>query len=282
MVGLIFRRVIQLPVILTVIFLITFTLAWVLPGSPLDREDKPLEADIERAIKARYNLDSPGAFLFKYVQRLMHGDLGPSLAYRDQTVNDIIGAGLPVSALIGLAALNLALILGVGAGIIGAMKPGSAWDLSSLGIALLGISLPTFVTGSVLLFVFAGMLGWFPISGWGTPGHLFLPALTLSLAPAAYIARLVRLGLADVMSSDYIRTARAKGLSPNRVLFDHALKVAFLPVLSFMGPAAAATMTQKRAWPNISSSTAIRVPNVSSSMVLLLLFAQARPRSMAL
>jgi oligopeptide transport system permease protein len=158
-------------------------------------------------------------------------------------VTDIILQGLPVSAALGFFALVLALALGLTAGIAGALKPGSPWDMSSLVIALIGVSLPSFVTASILLTIFAGLLVWFPVSGWGSPMHVVLPAIALSAAPAAYIARLTRLGLADVMSSDFVRTARAKGLSTQTALFNHALKVAFLPVLSFLGPAAAGTMT---------------------------------------
>jgi oligopeptide transport system permease protein len=145
--------------------------------------------------------------------------------------------------MLGAAALFVALHLGLLAGIIGALRPGSLLDTSSLVTALVGVSLPSFVTGSVLLAVFAGLLHWAPAGGWGQPRHLILPALTLGAAPAAYIARLVRLGLADVISSDYIRTARAKGVGEASIVFGHALKVAFLPVLSFLGPAAAAVMT---------------------------------------
>ena len=265
-------RLVQLPIILAVIFAITFSLAWLIPGSPLTRPDghRPPPEIIE-AMEKRYNLDNPWAFAGGYLYNvLLHADFGPSLQYPEQTVADIIGAGLPVSATVGVAALIVALALGLAAGVIGALRPGSVLDLSSLAAALVGVSLPTFVTGAVLLVVFAGLLTWLPVGGWPdwpdlrfwSTGwseyagqgelvgdvvkmgkHLILPAITLAAAPAAYIARLIRLGLADVMSSDFIRTARAKGLSVNQALFRHALKVAFLPVLSFLGPAAAATMT---------------------------------------
>ena len=134
-------------------------------------------------------------------------------------------------------------MLGTTAGLIGAWRPRSWLDGWTLTLTLVGISLPSFVTGTVLLVVFAGLLRWLPIGGWVSPRDMILPAITLGLAPAAYIARLVRLGLADVMSSDYLRTAYAKGVSHPRALFKHALKVAYLPVLSFLGPAAAAAMT---------------------------------------
>ena len=241
---LIAARLVQFPLIVVVVFVVTFALSWVLPGSPLERpEGRRPDPQVEEAMKRQYNLHSPWAFAVSYVWSVLHGDFGPSLQYRDQTVNALLAEGLPVSALLGLLALVVALLLGLGAGVAGAWRPGSLLDGSSLIMALLGVSLPTFVTGSVLLALFAGVLRLFPVGGWGTPAHLVLPALTLAVMPAAYIARLTRLGLADVLGADYIRTARAKGLSPQRVLFKHALKVAFLPVLSFLGPAAAATMT---------------------------------------
>ncbi|MEM7626592.1 MAG: ABC transporter permease [Planctomycetota bacterium] len=244
MTHLIFWRLLQLPLILTVIFLVTFTLVWILPGSPLDREDgRRPPPEVERTMLAQYNLDSPQSFLTGYVRGLAKGDFGPSLQYRGQPVRGILAKGLPVSMSLGVAALVVALFLGTFAGVMGALRPGSPLDSASLGLTLLGISLPNFVTGTILLVVFAGLLRWVPVGGWTSPVDMILPAITLGLAPAAYIARLVRLGLADIMSADYIRTARAKGLSQTKALFKHALKVAYLPVLSFLGPAAASVMT---------------------------------------
>ena len=245
MLAMIARRLGQAALVLVAVFLVTFVLAWVAPGSPLEpAEGRRPPPEVVEAMKRQYNLHSPWAFLGSYVRGVVtRGTLGPSLSYQDQTVNQIIARGLPVSAQLGAAALLLAVVIGVGAGVVGALRPGSAWDGASLGLALVGVSLPAFVTGSVLLVVFAGLLRWFPVGGWGRPQDLVLPAVTLSLMPAAYIARLVRLGLADVMSSDFVRTARAKGLSEWRIVTRHALKVAFLPVLSFLGPAAAATLT---------------------------------------
>jgi len=243
--ALIIRRLLQLPLILAVVFLVTLTLAWIVPGDPLSREDgRRPDPAVEEAMRRQYNLDSPVRFAGSYLTNLvLRGDMGPSLQYQDQRVGTIIAHNLPVSARLGVAALCLAILIGTGAGVIGALRPGSAWDFSSLAVALIGISLPNFVTGSALLFVFAVLLAWFPVGGWGTPSQVILPALTLSLIPAAYIARLVRLGLADVMSSDFVRTARAKGLTRKQALFRHALKVAYLPVLSYLGPAAASAMT---------------------------------------
>ena len=167
-------------------------------------------------------------------------------------MGDIIASGLRVSLTVGLAAIPLALLIGIVAGVLGALRPGSPLDLASLSVALMGVSLPSFVTGTLLLLLFAGVLGVLPAGGWPEGGwsdpigllpRLLLPALTLAVLPAAYIARLIRLGLADVMTSDFIRTARAKGLSRHQTLFRHALKVALLPVVSYLGPAAAGALT---------------------------------------
>jgi oligopeptide transport system permease protein len=245
MLRLIFSRLLQLPLILGVIFAVTFTLAWLIPGNPLEQpEGKRPPQEIQDAMLRQYNLDSPGRFAVSYLKSLLlEGDFGPSLNHRDWRVGQIIASGMPVSALLGLSAIVIALGLGVVTGAVGALYPRSPVDLGSMAVALLGISLPTFVTGTALLLLFGGVLQWAPVGGWESPGHLILPAITLGLPPAAYIARLVRLGLADVISSDYVRTARAKGLGPHAVVFRHAMKVAFLPVLSFLGPAAASAMT---------------------------------------
>lgn len=245
MLRLALSRLLQLPLILAVVFTVTFALAWMIPGNPLERpEGQRPPPEVQQAMLRQYNLDSPWRFATAYLKGvLLHGDLGPSLRYADQRVSGIIAGALPVNVQLGAAALAIALLLGLGAGLCGALGPGSPADTASLAVALVGISLPTFVTGSVFLLVFAGALRWFPVGGWGSPSQVILPALTLGLAPAAYIARLIRLGLSEVMASDFARTARAKGASPMRVAFRHALKVAFLPVLSFLGPAAAAVMT---------------------------------------
>ena len=242
MVRLITSRLLQLPVLLLVIYTATFALAWIMPGNPLEQEGRKPPKEVEEAIKAQYNLDNPWAFYWQYLEGAVQGDFGPSLRYRDWTVSQIVSDALPVSIQLGAAAMVIALAIGVTAGVIGALRRGGIADISSLAVALIGISLPTFVTGSFLLMIF--VLEWKVFSlGWGTPEKLVLPALTLSLPFAAYIARLTRMGMIDVLSSDFIRTARAKGLGPVKVVFKHALKVAFLPVLSYLGPAAAAAMT---------------------------------------
>jgi len=261
MTALILRRLLQLPLILVVIFLVTLTLAWWIPGNPLQDPDRPRpDPAVERAMLEQYNLDSRWSFAWGYLTGAVRGDLGPSLTYPEITVNEILGEGLPVSAALGLVGLAMALLIGLSFGVLGVLKPGTPLDWLSLGVAVLGVSLPTFVTGSILLAIFAGMAGLDLIGGWDWPGwnvtregwgedlldmlgYFWLPALTLAVTPAAYIARLIRVGLAETLSSDYIRTARAKGVAPARVILRHAMRVAFLPVLSFLGPAAATTLT---------------------------------------
>ncbi len=274
MMTLILRRLLALPLILLIIFTITLTLAWAVPGNPLENPEKRPKPEVIEQMNKQYNLDSFPRFYFsyltsatgiKYATDFISGqierertlaaeqgvpmpprpifDLGPSLKYDDQTVNNIICDTLPVSVTLGASAILIALFVGVGAGIIGAVKPNSLADLATLAIAMIGISLPSFVIGTVMLLTFSLWLGWFPIAQWGTPKSIVLPALTLSLPFAAYIARLTRMGMIDALGADYIRTARAKGAPERSILIKHALKNAFLPVLSFLGPATAMAMT---------------------------------------
>ncbi len=255
MTGLIVRRLLQMPIILFVIYTITFSLAWLIPGNPLENPEgrRPPQA-IMQAMLEQYKLDNPWSFYWDYLGKAtgvswllgQHDrpfDLGPSLTHQDWTVNEILAAGLPVSITLGLLAILLACAIGLTAGIIGGIRPGSVADLVTLLIALVGISLPSFVIGTLLLVIFGVWLKVFPIGGWGKLSYTFLPALTLALPFAAYIARLTRFGMIDELATDYIRTARAKGVPQMRVVLKHALKNAFLPVLSFLGPAAAMAMT---------------------------------------
>ena len=250
---LLFWRLLQLPPLLIIIYSVTFMLAWQIPGNPLEVEGRQPPQAVVEAMRAQYNLDDPWVFYFQYLsdatgvsyllgESPQPFDFGPSLKYKDWTVRQILTDALPISIQLGAAAILIALIIGVPTGVVGAVRRGGPADLATLSVALIGISLPTFVTGSALLMIFCLQLQWLPI-GWGGPFQLILPAITLSLPFAAYIARLTRLGMIDVLGSDYIRTARAKGLPDRLVVARHALKVAFLPVLSFLGPAAAAAMT---------------------------------------
>lgn len=257
MLPLIARRLLQLPLIVLAVYTVTFVLVWSIPGSPLGNpEGRRPPAEIIAAMEKQYSLNSAWDFYFSYLGRATgvswllgipgasHPfDLGPSLRNTDWTVNEILADGLPVSITLGLCAILLALFIGLTAGVIAGLRPRSRWDLGAQVISLVGISLPSFVTGSVLLILFGALLGWFPVGGWGTPLAVVLPALTLSLPFAAYIARLVRYGMIEQMSTDHIRTARAKGLPRWKTALKHALKNAFLPVLSYLGPATAVALT---------------------------------------
>jgi len=255
MLRLIVSRLLQLPLILFVILVVTFVMVWVMPGDPFSAEGaKQVDPAVKQAMLARYDMDKGPVYFFgSYIKGIVvRGDFGESTTRSDRSVSEIIRAGLPVSASLGLTAIAFGLLLGTTAGIVGALKPKTVWDSGSLAITLIGISLPSFVTGAILLAVGASLTRRYlpgfefthlPLGGWRGPSSMILPAIALGLAPAAYVSRLMRLGLADIMSSDFIRTARAKGLSQRQALFRHALKVAFLPVLSFLGPAAASVMT---------------------------------------
>jgi len=274
MLRLIVTRLLQLPLILGAVLAITLTLAWLVPGNPLERPvGRRPSAEVLQAMKAQYQLDDFAGFASSYIYNatglkyaveslsptararreaaLAAGkalpprpvfDLGPSLRHTDQRVSSIVADSLPVSMTLGAAAILLALVIGLGAGIIGALRPGSPADHASFALALVGISVPNFVIGTLFLMVFAVWLKWLPSAGIGLAGSI-MPALTLSLPPAAYIARLTRMGMIEVLASDYVRTARAKGASMPRVVIHHALRNAFLPVLSYLGPAAALAMT---------------------------------------
>jgi oligopeptide transport system permease protein len=235
-------RILQFPLILAVIYVLTFLLAWVAPGSPFGG-DRKLDPLVEQDLKRRFHAENPWQFLAWYPTNIVtRGDFGPSMQYKEWSVNDIIGVALPVSVTLGLFALILAVLIGVGVGTLAAVKRGGALDWFSLSIALIGISLPSFVTAAILL-IFASATEVFPIGGWGDPSDIVLPGIALALAPMAYIVRLTRVAMLDTLGADFVRTARAKGLSRSLVIWKHCLRNAFLPVLSYLGPAAAYTLT---------------------------------------
>ncbi len=238
------HRLLQLPLILAIIYLVTFMLVWIAPGDPLDDPDRPLDEAAKIALREEFHADSAVGFLTFYPWRLLTaGDFGPSMVYREWSVNEILARSLPVSVTLGLFAMLIALVVGVGIGTLAAVRQGGVFDSLSLGVALIGISVPSFVIASVLLSVFAVKLGWFGVGSWGSIGDLILPGIALSLMPMAYITRLTRVAMLDILGSDFVRTARAKGLSRSMVIWKHCLRNAFLPVLSYLGPAAAVTLT---------------------------------------
>ena len=239
------RLLITIPTILVVIT-ITWGLIRLAPGNFYTGE-KRIPAAIEKNIREKYGLDKPwyqqyGKTMWSIIRHL---DFGTSLKYEGQSVNGIIARSLPVSATIGLLAYLLALIVGTVVGSFAALKQNSGWDYASMALAMLGISLPNFVLGPILVLVFSLSLYWFPPSRWGgfPSWNLVLPVITLSAIHMAYIARLTRAGMLEVLRSDYIRTARSKGLSEKDVLLKHALRGGLMPVVSYTGPALAFLLT---------------------------------------
>ena len=236
-------RLAQFPLILAVIYLITFLLAWAAPGSPFDQPDRQLDPIAKRQLERQFHADHWYTFLGYYPWRMLHGDLGPSLEYKGWTVNDVLKASLPISITLGIFAMVIALVLGSFIGALAAVRRGGPFDYASLLAALAGISLPGFVVAGLLIVLFSDKLHWFPSAGWGGVSHMVLPAFALALMPLAYIVRLTRASMIDVLGADFVRTARAKGLSRRSVIWRHCFRNAFLPVFSFLGPAAAATLT---------------------------------------
>jgi oligopeptide transport system permease protein len=229
--------------------LIVVTLTWGLirlaPGNFYTGE-KRLPPAIEKNIRAKYGLDKPWYVQYgRMIGNVVRGDFGDSLTYPGQSVNSILARTLPVSATLGVLAYLLALIVGVTTGTVAALKQNSKYDYASMAVAMLGISLPNFVLGPLLVLVFSLTLYWLPPARWGTfPSvNLIMPVITLSAIYMAYIARLTRAGMLEVLRADYVRTARAKGLSEWQVVFRHVLRGGLLPVVSFTGPALAILIT---------------------------------------
>lgn len=232
-----------IPVVLVVIT-ITFFLVRFAPGGPFDGE-KQVEETVRAALEAQYKLDQPLlSQYFSYLGDLFQGDLGPSFKYPGRSVNELIASGLPITAELGLYAILVALALGGTAGIIAALKPNTAQDYIPMSTAMIGICMPTFLLGPVLMLIFGIWLEWLPVSGWGDlPGDKILPSFTLGAAYAAYVARLSRGGMLEVLSQDYIRTARAKGLPEYMVVLKHGLRGGMLPVVAYLGPAFAGILS---------------------------------------
>src|SRR6056297_1228470 len=238
-----FRLLQAIPVILAVIT-VTFFLIRMAPGGPFDGE-KAVIPEVRAALEAQYQLDKPLLAQYStYLGDLLQGDLGPSFKYPGRSVNELIAAGLPVTAELGLYALLVAVVIGGLAGVIAALKPNSAQDYLPMSAAMLGICMPSFLLGPLLLLVFGIYLDWLPVSGCGDiPGDKLLPAITLGSTYAAYVARLSRAGMLEVLHQDYIRTARAKGLPEWQVVTRHALRGGMLPVVAFLGPAFAGLLS---------------------------------------
>jgi oligopeptide transport system permease protein len=245
MLRFIIRRVVVIIPMLVIVISLTWVLVRLAPGNFYTGEKK-LAPAIEANLREKYGLSKPWYVQYgKVLKNVARLDFGSSLKYEGQSVNQILWRGLPVSAAVGISAYLIALILGISTGALSALKPNSWIDYSSMTLAMLGISIPNFVLGPLLVLVFSLTLFWFPPALWdGFPSRsLVLPALTLSAIYISYIARLTRSGMLEIMRSDYIRTARAKGLSEGQVVMRHALRGSLLPVVSFSGPELAFLIT---------------------------------------
>jgi oligopeptide transport system permease protein len=244
MIRYIFRRLLESFLVIVIVYACTYWMLMAVPGDPfISGDKKPPEAVVE-ALREKYGLANPMTGFVCYPQQLiLHGDLGPSVQYEDFSVGDIIKASLPVSVSLGSLALVIALWGGVILGTLGAMFKGRWPDMALTVLTLAGVSRPTFVVGTMLLLAFGVYLAVLPSGGWGRLSQLILPAGALAVFYMAYIARLTRSGVLDVLNADYVRTARAKGLPPHKVIGSHVLRNAGLPILSYLGPAAATVLT---------------------------------------
>lgn len=243
MFGLIVRRTLWAIPVLWIVATITFLLCRIVPGGPFDA-DKSLPPEIVANIEAKYGLDKPIHEQYgMYLARLARGDLGVSYKYLNRTVNDIIIDAMPVSLQLGAMALILAVLIGVPLGTLAAVRRGTPFDNFAMLAATVGISVPNFVIGATLILVFGLWLKILPVGLWESFRHMLLPALTLSFSPAAYLARLTRASVLEVLEKDWVRTARTKGLSPAQTITKHVLRNALVPVATVLGPLTAILIT---------------------------------------
>lgn len=236
------RLLVMIPVFFLVVTAVFFMIRFA-PGGPFSSEKK-VPPQVLKNLEAKYHMNEPLlSQYFRYLNDLAHFDLGPSFKHSNRTVNEIIGESLPVSMELGLISLCWALLIGISAGGLAALKPNTLYDYIPMSISILGICLPTFVVGPVLVLVFGLWLGWLPVAGWNSWQDRLLPSITLGFAYAAYISRLTRGGFMEIRTQDFIRTARAKGLTEGQILVKHALRGGILPVVSYLGPALAGIIT---------------------------------------
>lgn len=232
------RLLVAIPTLL-VLITISFFLMRLAPGSPFTGE-RALAPEVLANIEAKYHLNEPifNQYL-RYLGQLLQGDLGPSFKYKDRTVNELIAASFPVSAKLGVTAFFIAFIVGVSAGVIAALKQNTIWDYIVMSFSMTGVVIPNFVLAPLMVLIFAVTLRWLPGGGWndGAPINMIMPVFALSLGYIAAISRITRGSMIEVLHSNFIRTARAKGLPMRRIIFKHALKPALLPVISYMAPA---------------------------------------------
>lgn len=239
----ILKRIVSSIITLWVVVTATFILAHVIPGGPFDRE-KVLPPEILKNITERYNLDKSLLWQYQdYIGDLVKLDLGPSFQQRGTSVNDIINRGFPISAKLGAVAVSISLVFGIILGIISAYKQGKWQDNLAMFISTLGVTIPSFVIATLLIYFLGEKLRWFPVFGLSSPKHYVLPAMALAGFSMAFISRLIRSSLLDVIRQDYIRAARARGLSETSIVIVHSLRNAILPVITYIGPLVAAILT---------------------------------------
>jgi oligopeptide transport system permease protein len=249
---------------LFIIVTLSFLLVRIAPGGPFD-EERTLPPEILANLESAYGLDQPlGVQYTRYLRSLLHGDFGPSFRYKDFTVTELIGQGLPVTAQIGAAALFLAFTLGILVGVFAALRQNLAADYTVMTLAVVGIAVPSFVVLPLLGLLFGIYVRWLPVAGWepGSIRHLILPVVALTLPPLAYVARLTRGSLIDVLQRPFIRTAFSKGLPLHTVILRHALRPALIPVAGYLPPAVASIMTGSLVVESIAG-----LPGVGRSMV---------------
>jgi len=237
------RLLVAIPTLFLVVT-VAFFMMRAAPGSPFDM-DRKLSPEIERNVMAKYGMDRPlGEQYVGYLTGVVRGDFGPSLKYKDKTVLQILGENYDVSLRLGLSAIVIASLVGVSLGVLAALRQNRSTDYVVMGVAILGVCIPTFVTAPLLVLAFGSWLGWFPTAGL-TAGlrSYVLPTVVLALPQIAIISRLTRAGMIEVLRSNYIRTARAKGLPEHRIVGRHALRAAILPLVSYLGPACAGLLT---------------------------------------
>lgn len=243
MFSLIIKRALSSIPVLLIVATLTFVMVRIVPGGPFDAE-KNLPPEIVANIKAKYHLDKPiHEQYILYMGRLLRGDLGVSYKYVNRTVNDILGKALPVSAQLGFLGLLIAIMVGVPLGTFAAVRRGTRYDVGAMLIATMGISVPSFLIGALLIFVFGITLKILPVGLWEGPRNMLLPALTLAASPAAYLARLTRASVLEVLEKDWVRTARTKGLSSEKTIIKHVLRNALVPIVTVLGPLTAIVIT---------------------------------------
>jgi oligopeptide transport system permease protein len=239
------RRILTSIPTLLVIVTVAFFMMRIAPGGPFDRE-RALPAEIEKNVLAAYDLDQPLLLQYRdYLLGVLQGDFGPSFKYRDFTVAELLWTGFPASLKVGGLAIGLAVVVGIGLGTLAALRQNSGLDHAVMATAMTGITIPNFVMAPLLTLIFGVHLGLLPVAGWngGAPANLVLPVIALALPQIAYIARLTRGSMIEVLHANYVRTARAKGLRERIVVVRHALRGALLPVVSYLGPATAQVVT---------------------------------------